>query len=210
MRFDSVKELKGQAFRRFTGVERSTFEAMAALLFAAKCKQKAAGGKPNTLCIEDQLLMMLEYWREYRTYFHIGQTRGINESAAYRNIKWCENTLAKSKAFRLPGRKTVAASERAFDIVLIDATETPIERPKKTTALLFGQEEAAHAKNAACCAAFYALRTKKDDGTTSGCSRGQRFVCILKRKPLSTAAIKACRECTPTRRCRRSAAKRIR
>jgi hypothetical protein len=35
--------------------------------------------------IEDQLLMMLEYWREYRTYFDIGQARGISESAAYRN-----------------------------------------------------------------------------------------------------------------------------
>jgi Helix-turn-helix of DDE superfamily endonuclease len=150
MRFDSVKKLKGEAFRRLTGVQRSTFEEMAALLFAAKCKRKAAGGKPNTLCIEDQLLMMLEYWREYRTYFHIGQTYGISESAAYRNIKWCENTLAKSKAFRLPGRKAVAASERAFDIVLIDATETPIERPKKTKALLFGQEKTAHAENSAC------------------------------------------------------------
>jgi hypothetical protein len=39
--------------------------------------------------------MMLEYWREYRTYFHIGQARGISESAAYRNIKWRENTLGK-------------------------------------------------------------------------------------------------------------------
>ena len=73
---------------------------------------------------------------------------GISESAAYRNIKWCENTLAKSKVFRLPGRKAVAASDQVFDIVLIDAT--PIERPKKTKALLFGQEEAAHAENAAC------------------------------------------------------------
>jgi Helix-turn-helix of DDE superfamily endonuclease len=149
MRFDSVRKLKGEAFRRLTGVQRSTFEEMAALLFAAKCKQKAAGGKPNTLSIEDQLLMMLEYWREYRTYFHIAQTRGISESAAYRNIKWCENTLAKSKDVRLPGRKAVVASERAFDIVLIDVTETPIERPKKTKALLLGQEEAAHAENPA-------------------------------------------------------------
>ncbi len=149
MRCDSVKELQGAAFRRLTGVRRSTFEDLVAVLFAAKCKQKAAGGKPNTLCIEDQLLMMLEYWREYRTYFHIGQTYGISESAAYRNIKWRENALAKSKVFRLPGRKAVAASERVFDIVLIDATETPIERPKKTKALLFGQEEAAHAENPA-------------------------------------------------------------
>jgi hypothetical protein len=150
MRFESVKELKGEAFRRLTGVHKSTFEAMAAVLFAAKCKQKAAGGKPNTLGTEDQLLMMLEYWREYRTYFHIAQSYGLSESAAYRNIKWCENTLAKSKAFRLPGRKAVAAGERAFDIVLIDATETPIERPKKTKALLFGKEEAAYTENTAC------------------------------------------------------------
>ena len=64
MRFDSVKELKGEVFRRLTGIQRNTFEAMAAVLFAAKCQHKAAGGKPNTLSIEDQLLMMLCYWRE--------------------------------------------------------------------------------------------------------------------------------------------------
>jgi hypothetical protein len=68
MRFGSVKGLKGEAFRRLTGVQRSTFEEMAAVLFTAKRKQKACGGKPNTLCIEDQLLIMLQYWREYRTY----------------------------------------------------------------------------------------------------------------------------------------------
>ena len=111
MRFDSVRELKGEVFRRLTGIQRNTFEAMAAVLSDAKCKQKAAGGKPNTLSVENQLLMVLEYWREYRTYFHIGQAYGISESAAYRNIKWCENTLAKSKSFRLPGRKAVAASD---------------------------------------------------------------------------------------------------
>ena len=141
MRFDSVKELKGEVFRRLTGIQRNTFEAMAAVLSDAKCKQKAAGGKPNTLSVENQLLMVLEYWREYRTYFHIGQAYGISESAAYRNIKWCENTLAKSKSFRLPGGKAVAASDRAFDVVLIDATETPIERPKKQRRYYSGKKK---------------------------------------------------------------------
>jgi hypothetical protein len=42
MRFDSVKELKGEVFRRLTGIQRNTFEAMAAVLSDAKCKQKAA------------------------------------------------------------------------------------------------------------------------------------------------------------------------
>jgi hypothetical protein len=47
---------------------------MAGLLKEAKRLQKAAGGKPSRLSIEDQLMMMLGYWREYQTYFHIGQT----------------------------------------------------------------------------------------------------------------------------------------
>ena len=51
MRFDSVKELKGEAFRRLTGIQKNPFEAMAAVLSDAKCKQKAAGGKPNTLSV---------------------------------------------------------------------------------------------------------------------------------------------------------------
>ena len=46
MRFNSVKELTSQAY----GIQRSTFEAMAALLLTSN-----AGGKPNTLGIEDQL-----------------------------------------------------------------------------------------------------------------------------------------------------------
>ncbi len=41
MRYDLVKELKGEAFLRLTGVRRSTFEEIAALLFAAKRAQKA-------------------------------------------------------------------------------------------------------------------------------------------------------------------------
>ena len=87
MRFVSVKELKGEAFRRLTGIQRNTFEAMAAVLFDTKCKQKAAGGKPNTLSVENQLLMMLEYWREYRTYFHIGQAYGISESPQHQMVR---------------------------------------------------------------------------------------------------------------------------
>jgi hypothetical protein len=125
-------------------------------------------------------------------------------------IKWCENTLAKSKAFRLPGCKAVAASARVFDTVLTDATETPIERPKKTKALLFGQEEAGHAENSACRGKIDAPHLMPRPATTSVCSRRQKFICILKRKPLSTAAIKACTERTPTRRYRRCTAKRIR
>ena len=133
MEYWTIKDLKDEEFRRLTGVKRGTFTAMVALLKEAKALQKARGGKPNGVSIEDQLLMTLGYWREYRTYFHIGQSYGKSESQAYRIIKWCEDTLAKSEVFRLPGRKAAASSDRQFDVLLIDATETPIERPKKNS-----------------------------------------------------------------------------
>ena len=92
---------------------------------------KAQGGKPNKLGIEDRLLMTLEYLREYRTYFHISRSYGISESACYRNIRWVEDTLIKDGKFSLPGRKALLKSDVEYEVVLIDATESPIERPKK-------------------------------------------------------------------------------
>jgi hypothetical protein len=94
-----------------------------------RTKQKT--GQPGKLSLEDQLLMTLEYWKEYRTYFHIGQSWGVNESTAYRIIRKIEDTLAKSRAFTLPGKKKLATSKHQLEVVVVDLTESPIERPKK-------------------------------------------------------------------------------
>jgi hypothetical protein len=131
MKFDSVKDLKSVYFRRLTGVKRETFDKMMEILSKAELAKKARGGKPNILSMEDRLLMALEYLREYRTYFHISQSYGISESACYRNIRWIEDTLVKDKAFSLPGKKELKKSDVKYEVILIDATESPVERPKK-------------------------------------------------------------------------------
>ena len=41
--------------------------------------------------IEDKLLIALEYLREYRTYFHLGRSYGVSESACYRACRWVED-----------------------------------------------------------------------------------------------------------------------
>lgn len=79
--------------------------------------------------------MMLEYNREYRTYFHIAQSYGLSESNAYRCIKRAEELLIRSGAFSLPGRKALQSSETSYEIVIVDATETKIERPQKNNEL---------------------------------------------------------------------------
>ena len=131
MRYATLKEKKEEEFRRLTGVKRATFEKMVAILKQEEENKKALGGKPNHLSMEDRLLMALEYLREYRTYFHIGTAYGISESACYRNIKWIEETLVKHPDFRLPGKKALVESDQQYEVILIDATESPIQRPKK-------------------------------------------------------------------------------
>ncbi len=131
MKFEKVTVLNDAQFRRLTGVKLPTFDKMVSILQGADKAKKAKGGRKNKLTIEDILLMVLEYLREYRTYFHISQSYGVSESAAFKAVKWVENTLIKHSAFALPGRKELLKSDIEYEIILIDATETPIERPKK-------------------------------------------------------------------------------
>jgi hypothetical protein len=131
MKIKNLEKISAGQFRRITGVKRDTFEIMVELVREADRKKKLKGGRPNKLSIEDRVLITLEYLREYRTYAHIGISYGISESSAFQTIRFVEDTLVKSKEFRLPGKKALLKNDRKYEVVLIDATETPIERPKK-------------------------------------------------------------------------------
>ena len=145
MKYESIKELEGEKFRRLTGVKRSTFKKMIVILSEADKEKRAKGGRKHKLILEDRLLMALEYIREYRTYFHISRSYGVSESTCYETIKWIENTLIKHPAFALPGRKALLKSDMEYELVLIDATETPIERPKKDkSAFIQGRRNVTH------------------------------------------------------------------
>lgn len=131
MKYDQIKEFSDEQFRRLTGVKRDTFKRMVEILTEADVKKKSRGGRKSRLSIEDRLLMTLEYIREYRTYFHIGTGYGVSESVAYKIVRWVEDTLIKDPAFALPGRKALLKSDMEYEVLLIDASESPIERPKK-------------------------------------------------------------------------------
>ena len=131
MKYETIKGYREGKFRRITGVKRTTFAKMVEILkeaYAAKHKRR---GRTPKLSIEDMLLATLEYLREYRTYAHIAASYGIHESNMYRVIQWVEDTLIKDGTFSLPGRKALLASDVEYEVILVDATETPIERPQK-------------------------------------------------------------------------------
>jgi hypothetical protein len=127
MRYETIQHLKDADFKRLTGVQRETFETMRKVIE----KGMRDFGRPPKLSRADQLLMILMYWREYRTEFHIAQSYGISESTVCRTIQKVEDTLVHSRKFRLPGKKALQPSETVFEVVLVDASEQPIERPKK-------------------------------------------------------------------------------
>ena len=130
MTYKKVKNLKAEDFKRLTGVHFDTFNQMVEIVKEAE-KLRKKTGRPPKLRIEDQILMVLEYLREYRTFFHLGATWGVNESTAYRIIQKIENILIKAPQLRLPGKKRLIQDDCQLETVVIDVSETFIERPKK-------------------------------------------------------------------------------
>lgn len=132
MTYEHLKEKSAEAFKRYSGVKPRTFETMLEVLGVAE-QNKKKPGRSSALCLEDQLLLALCYWREYRTQFHIAASYGIHESTANRIITKVENVLVASGHFALPKRQAAQAAEHELVVVVVDSTETPIERPKKSS-----------------------------------------------------------------------------
>ena len=133
MKYTDIQSLPEHQFKRLIGIKPSTFHQMIDVLNAAQPEHLR--GRPTKLAIEEQLLLTLSYWREYRTLFHTAMGFGIHESSACRIIQKIENILIKSDLFHLP-KKLPRGTGTDWEVVVVDATEMTIERPKKTIEIL--------------------------------------------------------------------------
>lgn len=87
--------------------------------------------------------MTLQYWREYRTYFHIAQDWGVSESTVCRTVHKVETTLIRSGKFRLAGKKSLLRG-KVPETVAIDVTESPIERPQQRQKQFYSGKKKRH------------------------------------------------------------------
>lgn len=128
MKYEQIKDRKLEEFQRLTGVKPQVFDRMLA------CVPENSGqrGRPCKLCAADRLLMTLMYWREYRSQAHIAVTYEVSEPTVCRTIRAVEAALLASGEFVLPGKKVLQESELAIEVIVVDATEMPIQRPKKS------------------------------------------------------------------------------
>lgn len=143
MIYEQLKDLKPTAFKRRCGIHQETFEQMVEVLRPHLDRRGKRGGQCK-LSVEDQLLVVLEYWREYRTQFHIATTWGLSESAVCRLIQKVEGLLMDSGKFCLPGKKQLYQHADTWNVVVVDVTESPIERPKKNSELTTSGKKRRH------------------------------------------------------------------
>lgn len=125
-----AQSMSPEDFRRYFGVKYTTFEVMVKALKPLWRSTPKRGVQPK-LGLAERVLIALEYWREYRSYFHIGKSWGVSESTVCRIVHWVEEQLMRSGCFRLPGKKRLVSASSYPEVTVIDVTETPIERPQK-------------------------------------------------------------------------------
>ncbi len=128
---EKVNKFNDNDFKRVIGVEKETFFEMIKILEDAYFKKHKNKGRHTKLSIDEQLLMTLKYLRQYVTQKELSFEFGISESTVCDTIKYIENTLIQSGIFNLPGKKELLEDDD-IEIILVDVTESPIERPKKS------------------------------------------------------------------------------
>ena len=126
-------------FKRLTGVHRATFLEMLEVF----TKSKRTFGRPPRLCYADQLLLALMYWREYRTLFHTGKSYGISEAQTCKIVHAVEKALIVDQRFHLPGKKALLDPDCDITKITIDASESPIQRPKKDSGVIIAAKRSA-------------------------------------------------------------------
>ncbi len=130
--YNRAKQLSDKNFKQIIGVEKETFDKMVVVLNDAyeNRPQKWRGGKKRKLTMEEQLFMTLKYFRQYITQKELAFDFEVGEATVCDTIRWVEETLIKDGIFSLPRKKKLIEDD-SIEIVLVDVTECPIERPKK-------------------------------------------------------------------------------
>jgi hypothetical protein len=118
-------------FKRLYGVKPGTFKKMLSILQREFTALHQKGGKPPKLTVKDKLIITLKYLREYRTMDSIAAEYGVCKGTVCLSIQWVEDTLVKDGAFALPGKKKLKRKSESIRYVVVDVTESPVNRPKK-------------------------------------------------------------------------------
>ena len=128
--FDKLCNQK-KNFSRLTGVKLSEFREIVCKVgpkWEELGKHKKIAGRPSKLkMLEDEILLVLIYYRFYVSFQFLEMLFDLDESNICRHIQKIEPILAS--AIKINKNRELTQSD--LETILIDATEIPIQRPSK-------------------------------------------------------------------------------
>jgi len=130
MLYEKSMKLNTEDFKQIIGVAKETYAEMLEVLTSAYALKHVKGSRPAKLPVCDQLFLTLKYWRQYVTQLELAFEFEVGEATVHDTIVWVEDTLIKCGRFSLPGKKALL-EDNEIEIIIVDVTESPIERPKK-------------------------------------------------------------------------------
>jgi hypothetical protein len=129
-------------------VDPATFEKMLSILQKKYDTLHQNGGKPPKLTVEDKLCITLIYLREHRTMDSIAVEYGVCKGTVCLSIQWVEDTLTEDGTFALPEKKVLGRKSASIKYVVVDVTESPINRPEKDQKEYYSGKKTAHTEDA--------------------------------------------------------------
>jgi hypothetical protein len=134
MLWDKASKLTDSEFKRKVGYYKEVVLKMVEVIddFKSQARLKDKRGNKSDFSSNDEVLIMLLYYREYVTYFSIAKELAVHESTIARIVTKTEEILIKSRVFSLPGKKRIRDEKGRYTTIIVDATEQKIERPKNS------------------------------------------------------------------------------
>ena len=141
--FDKLCSQK-KNFSRLTGVKlsefREIFHAVSPKWKKVQKKKKIAGRTSKLKTLEDEVLLVLIYYRFYVSFQFLEMLFDLDESNICRHIQKIEPILAS--AIKISKTRTLTRSD--LETILIDATEIPIQRPSKNQRKYYSGKKKRH------------------------------------------------------------------
>ena len=141
-----INELKEEKYQVLFGIEKSTFDAILAMLESAYKEMRKKGGRSRKLSVLDMLIIMLGYYHDYRTMENIAFDYGVHKQRISEAIEWVEQTIIKNGTFALPSKRELIKAETEVVIAIVDVKEQETERPKKTERVILWETKMPHNK----------------------------------------------------------------
>ena len=181
MKFAQFQGLSKQKFKRRTGISRQAYYVIVNEVKSQE-KTKKKPGRTCKLSVEEQVLITIQYWREYRPYFQIGVDWSVSESTVCRTVHKVENILIKSKKLALPGQKELRKLSDPEMVLVMDVMESSIERPRKRQKGFYSGKSKKHVLKTQKTQVIIELQTRKIMALRHGKGRTHDFKLFKKSK----------------------------